>query len=122
MIQATDQEQARFWAKVQKAGDDECWNWQACRTGAKALGWYGRFALRKRRFYAHRVAWCLARGFPVDYLTDRLAVMHTCDNPTCCNPRHLELGTQLENIQDMIRKSRNRSGGGRRKKYQEIPV
>lgn len=122
MIFATPDEERRFWDKVQKAGDDDCWEWQACRTGAKALGWYGRFALRNRRFYAHRVAWCIARGFPIDYLNDKLAVMHTCDNPTCCNPRHLELGTQLTNIQDMIRKNRNRGGGGRRRKHQEIPV
>lgn len=121
MIVATVKDIARFWAKVEVGANDECWNWTACTTGAKALGWYGRFALRKRRYYAHRVAWCIARGFPVDYLTDDLAVMHTCDNPTCCNPSHLELGTQLDNIQDMIRKNRHR-GGRRRRTVEEIPV
>lgn len=106
----TRAEADRFWKKVRKAGDDECWEWTACRTGAKMLGWYGRFALRKKRYYAHRVAWCLSRNWPMEYLTDRLAILHTCDNPICCNPAHLLLGTQLLNVQDMIRKARHRNG------------
>lgn len=92
--------------------------------GAKCLGWYGRFGVGKRRFYAHRVAWCVARGFPLDYLSDDLAILHTCDNPTCCNPAHLLLGTQLANVQDMIAKSRHRNGYTKRRDsaVQEIPI
>ncbi len=124
MIVLTAKEAARFHAKVAVAGPDECWNWTACTTGARALGWYGRFCLRNKRYYAHRVAWCLARGFPMEYLTDELAILHTCDNPLCCNPSHLLLGTQLLNVQDMIRKARHRNGytKTRSRAVQEIPV
>jgi hypothetical protein len=122
MLLLTPKELVRFQAKIIVAGPDECWNWTACTTGAKALGRYGRFCLRNKRYYAHRVAWCVARGFPLEYLTDDLAILHECDNPLCCNPAHLTLGTQLDNVRDMIRKSRNRNGGGRRRTPVEIPV
>lgn len=115
----TDKELKRFWAKVKRGRPDEFWPWTACTTGAKSLGWYGRFALRRKRYYAHRVAWCAARHWPIEYLTDDHAIMHTCDNPLCCNPAHLQLGTQAENVKDMIRKNRHRAGG--RTKL-EVPV
>lgn len=122
LIVPTPKDVARFWSKVAQGEPDACWNWTACTTGA--LGWYGRFALRKKRYYAHRVAWCIARGFPLDYLTDDLAILHTCDNPLCCNPNHLLLGTQLLNVQDMIRKARHRNGHTktRSRAVQEIPT
>ena len=115
----TAEELARFHEKIAVGAHNECWEWKACRTGARNLGWYGRFCLRKKRYYAHRVAWCVARGFPMEYLTHQLAVMHDCDNPICCNPAHLTLGTQPENVRDMIRKVRNRN---RWTKERYIPV
>lgn len=122
-------ERARLWAKVATGDPDDCWLWTAATAGGKSLGWYGAF-MRSResvrldggpRFvYAHRAVFCDSRGYPLDYLTSDLAMMHTCDNHLCCNPAHLELGTQMDNIRDMIRKNRHR----RRQpaQEQEIPV
>lgn len=120
MIWLTAQEEARFRSKIVVAGPDECWNWNGCTCGGRDLGWYGYFARGRaqvreqggpRMMYAHRVMFCLARGYPLDYLTEEQAVMHTCDNHLCCNPHHGELGTQLLNVQDMIAKKRNARGG-----------
>lgn len=91
----------RFNSKV-KAGDpDECWPWIA-----KALAKYGygrMTAGRGRYLRSHQVAWGLSNGM----IPDGVVVRHSCDNPACCNPRHLEIGTQAQNIADTI--ARNRS-------------
>ena len=52
---------------------------------------------------AHRVSWVLANG-PIP---KRMKVLHKCDVPSCVNPDHLWLGTQIENIADMMKKGRN---------------
>ena len=57
----------------------------------------------KRVFSAHRVAWELAKGA----IPEGQCVPHTCDNPPCINVEHLFLGTQLENIADMVIKDRS---------------
>ena len=78
----------------------ECWEWQ----GRKDKGGYGRLDAR----LAHRVAWELLEG-PIP---ENLCVLHSCDNPSCVNPYHLFLGTQKDNVADMIAKGRgsNRIG------------
>jgi hypothetical protein len=94
----------RFRSKVQRGQPHECWPWTAGRIGYG----YGQFNAgrdargRQDTRYAHRVAFQIATGIdPVGAV-----VMHTCDNPVCCNPAHLRLGTQTENIADASRKGR----------------
>ncbi|MFB9187253.1 HNH endonuclease signature motif containing protein [Dactylosporangium sucinum] len=55
---------------------------------------------------AHRVAWEVANGQPIP---DGLQVLHSCDNPPCCNPAHLSIGTQAENMQQMVARGRGRN-------------
>lgn len=88
----------RFWNLVDKRGADECWPWKGHRRPA-GYGWfnfYGRAPMN-----ASRAAYILARGEPGDRF-----VCHTCDNPPCCNPAHLWLGSSAENTADMDRKGR----------------
>lgn len=89
-----------FWTKVDKsAGPDKCWPWA---KGRRADG-YGQLRWEGRVVRAHRVAYQLTYG---DIASD-LVVMHLCDNPPCCNPAHLRLGTCLDNVADRDMKKRS---------------
>jgi HNH endonuclease len=102
--------QERFWAKVNKDGPvpahcpdlGPCWVW----TAATYVAGYGMFGLGGRTDGsqgAHVVSWIMANG-PI---RDRLRVLHRCDNRPCVRPEHLFLGTQKDNIHDMLKKRRN---------------
>lgn len=98
----TPQQIARFWSKVAKAGVNECWPWTACTTGK-----YGSFAVTHRQCVgAHRVAHFLASGRD----PHPLLVLHSCDNPPCCNPAHLREGNFRDNAQDAMRRGRMATG------------
>lgn len=91
----------RFWEKVDVRGPDECWPWKA----GKIKKGYGLISIHGRSQLAHRVAYELVKGpIPAD-----LDVLHDCDFPPCCNPRHLWPGTHTDNMQDCIAKGRNSS-------------
>jgi hypothetical protein len=92
----------RFWSKVNICGPDECWEW----TAAK-ICLYGSFSIQGSMYYAHRVSHSIEHGAD----PGEKKVCHLCDTPFCCNPAHLFLGTQLENIQDMDHKERRRQKG-----------
>lgn len=88
---------ARFWAKTEAAG--ACLLW----TGTTASGRYGFVRVHPRGMrLAHRVAWELTNGA----IPDGMYVCHRCDRPLCCNPEHLFLGTQTDNMRDMLAKGR----------------
>jgi DNA-binding CsgD family transcriptional regulator len=87
--------EARLWSQVIKT--ETCWVW----TGHSHHG-YGTISWNNRAFQTHRVSYELFVG-PIP---DGLQVLHRCDNPPCLRPDHLFLGTQAENIADMIAKGR----------------
>lgn len=113
--------QFKFWRGVDNKNMDisKCWPWKkGCNTGG-----YGLYSVRNsaeqyektgRAFtqvLAHRVVAGIVRQLdPEDY------VLHKCDNPPCCNPNHLMIGTAVDNMQDAIAKGRHR---GRQKILKE---
>lgn len=94
-------EQERFWSKVNRK-DGGCWEWAA---GRFSYG-YGAFKRRVDGAWKQQKAHRLAYEWLVGPIPDGLIVCHACDNPPCCNPDHLFLGTQLDNQRDMIAKGR----------------
>jgi hypothetical protein len=101
---------SRFWSRVDKSGGHgACWPYTGCRNGNGGDDGYGLVRVGKKRMVAHRVAWTLEHGaLPSQPFNtcDKLLVLHRCDNPPCCNPEHLFVGTHKDNAQDKISKGR----------------
>ena len=94
---------ARYWSKVDcSAGLFACWLWVAAldRDG------YGKIWLNGCNIRSHRVAWELVHGS----IPEGMRVLHTCDNPACCQPLHLFLGTDADNVRDKTLKGRQARG------------
>ena len=96
-IQDTPAFRLRVWANINASGR-ECWPWMAsCKPTGYGQTWDGKHVT-----YAHRAVYVFAFG-PIP---DGMFVCHHCDNPICCRPSHLFLGTHADNMQDMLSKGR----------------
>jgi sugar (pentulose or hexulose) kinase len=109
VIELTEKNKALFWAKVDKNGPmipgmkTACWLWTANKRGKG----YGSFRVSGRTLSTHRIAWVLMNGqIPDNGSYHGICVCHKCDVRNCCNPEHLFLGTQMENVEDKDRKGR----------------
>ena len=92
-----------FWSKVAVSAPNECWEWRACKN-EKGYGVYGS---NRKTYKAHRFAYQLTHGS----IPEGACLLHTCDNPACCNPDHLTTGTRADNNRDMVAKGRHKCGG-----------
>jgi hypothetical protein len=89
---------ARFWAKVSKAGPDECWLWAGWAVRGR-----GMTSLGGKSHVAPRISKIIAeRKWP----QEGLSACHTCDEPGCVNPVHIWWGTAAENNRDASAKGR----------------
>lgn len=96
-----DKEESVFWGKVERG--ERCWIW----TGKIDAKGYGVGAqLNRKRDRSHRIAYMIAHGA----IPPGMCVCHACDNPRCCSPKHLFLGTLAANNEDMRSKGRHARG------------
>lgn len=92
------------WSRVEKRGPDECWPWTGSRLEPSG---YGVFRFDGEYWRAARAVLKL-QGHSIDGLD----ALHSCDNPPCCNPRHVSPGTHTDNMQQMVARSRRRPQNG----------
>lgn len=90
-------DEIRFWSRVDVKQKEACWYW---RNSKHKFG-YGWFRINKKTYLAHRVSLIIFTGEEKNKF-----VLHSCDNPGCCNPYHLRWGDQKENIKDCIKRKR----------------
>lgn len=91
----------RLWRRVEIGGEDDCWPW----VGWRHRQGYGQIqsgGKKGKMIYTHRVAYMVSVGS----IPDGVLVCHSCDNPPCCNPNHLFLGSPSDNVMDSVQKGR----------------
>jgi hypothetical protein len=101
-------EEQRFWSKVDKRDEDECWNWQGAVDGKG----YGAFwsAEQRKQIIASRMSYVLENGT----IPSGAIICHKCDNPKCVNPKHLYAGTHADNMKDKVDRNRQNAPRGER--------
>jgi len=92
----------RFWSHVRKTSG--CWLWVT--RFDEPVAEYGLLTVEGRSVPVHRLSWQLHNG-PIP---PGMQINHTCDVRNCVRPDHLYLGTQRENMRDMVRRGRWRTG------------
>ena len=108
----TSKDIQKFWSNLSiTLSPDECWEW----LGRRVKG-YGMMCVSKRSIGAHRISWGIHNGT----IPEGMSVLHKCDNPSCVNPNHLFLGTQADNIRDMMIKKRDKHPSGENHKNHKL--
>lgn len=104
----TEKQKDLFWDKVDIRGDDECWLWTGMHNfDPRFSNRRGFVCLDSKRHIASRIAWSLHNKKAIP---GGLFACHHCDNGLCCNPFHIFVGTQKDNMQDCAAKGRHSHG------------
>lgn len=96
---------ARVLGRVRLADPDACWPWPG-KVNAQSYGKVWAKNARSHEVLAHRVAYEAVHG------PTTLCILHTCNNPPCCNPRHLQEGSRTQNARQRDQQLRQQHGEG----------
>lgn len=99
----------RFWPLVDVKGPDDCWEWQGF---ISQIAGHGKFQINRITYPASRIALKLHVG---RMLSREELACHKCDNPPCCNPAHLFIGSTKDNALDAKAKGRLHQWSGARR-------
>jgi len=85
-------------------GDKElCWEWKGAHGKGTRGEYRPRVVIGQKDYYVHRIVYQLYTGYT---LQTGDVIRHNCDNSWCCNPHHMIVGTQADNVQDMLARER----------------
>lgn len=87
----------RLWSRINKQPGG-CWEW----TGKRQPQGYGQMQINGKTLYAHRLVFEDTFGS----IEAGKLICHHCDNPPCCRPDHLFMGTHQDNTNDRMAKGR----------------
>lgn len=107
-MKITKERKEKFWSLVDIKNNNECWKWKGYRIKDRKEH-YGRSRCNGKFMLVHRMAWMLHNKKDIP---KGMFVLHYCDNPPCCNPNHLRLGTQQDNMNDMKKRGRSPNNRG----------
>lgn len=99
----TEKNKTRFWRKVDRKENDECWPWK----GTIGSNGYGRVYIQNTEWLAHRISFYISGG---KFSETHPYAIHSCDNRYCVNPNHLRAGSPKENTGDAIKRNRFPTG------------
>ena len=103
----------RFFEHIDKTSSvNGCWIWK----GHINKAGYGRIRRDHKDMSTHRYSWLIHNGD----IPKNMFICHKCDNPICCNPEHLFLGTPKDNSQDRKNKKRNRDQNGSKHNFAKL--
>jgi hypothetical protein len=109
----------RFFNSIDESESvEKCWNWTKLKK-EKGYGLISYSSSASQNYYreaAHRFSYRMHYG---EVIPKGIFVCHKCDNPKCVNPFHLFLGTNYDNVQDMVRKGRGSKGEKHSKTLQQ---
>jgi hypothetical protein len=94
--------QETIWTSIAKGPSDECWPF----LGHRNSKGYGRVSYNGKHWLIHRLIWFFIYGSVPEYGDSDQEIRHSCDNPPCCNPHHLLLGSHRDNMSDCSTRAR----------------